>query len=135
MNQILQRFLPLRLRMQKFLFLLEKRAVAPLHPQQPVRIDPAEFRHLRGNIFQKIAIVTDHHTSESDLLQHFFEPLNAGEVQMIRRFIEQQNVRTLHQRLNNRQPLLPASGERGRFRVQVCKASSSQRLGKTRATL
>ncbi len=135
MNQILQGLLPLRLRVQEFFFLLEEGAVASLHPQQTVGIDAAEFRHLGGNVFQKVAIVTDDHAREAGLLQHLFEPLDARKVEMIRGFVEQKNVGTLDQRLDDRQPLLPASGERGRFGIKIHKAGAAQSLGEARSPL
>src|ERR1035441_981550 len=54
---------------------------------------------------------------------------------MIRWFVEQQDVGTLHQRLNDRQPFLPASGERSCFGVQVDEACTPQSFGKARASL
>ena len=135
MNQVFQRFLPLRLRVQKFFFLFQERAVASLHAQQSVGIDAAEFRHLSGDVLQKVAIVTDDHTGEAGLLQHLFEPLDPRQVEMIRGFIQQQDVGRLHQRLHDREALLPASGQRGGFLLEVHEARTPQGLSKTRAPL
>jgi len=41
MNQVFQRFLPLGLRVQKLLFLLQKNAVTPSHAKDSIRIDAA----------------------------------------------------------------------------------------------
>ena len=47
---------------------------------------------------------------------------------MVRRLIEQQNVRPLHQRCRNRQPLAPPAGECSGFNVQVGEACPAQNL-------
>ena len=135
MNQIFQRFLPLRLRVQEFFFLLQENTVAALHPQQSVGIYAAEFRHLGGDILQKIAIMADDHTGKASLLQQLFQPLDSRQIQMVCRFIEQKNIGPLHQRLHNGETLLPASGQSGGFRFEIYKTRASQRLGKPRAAL
>ncbi len=54
---------------------------------------------------------------------------------MIRRFIQEQDVRTLNQCLNNRQSLLPAAGQHGSFCIQVLEAGTSKCLGQASPTL
>ena len=54
---------------------------------------------------------------------------------MVRRFVEQQNVRTLHQRLDNRQTLLPSAGQRRRFHVEVFEAGAAKSFGKASSAL
>ena len=41
--------------------------------------------------------MTDHHTGKGRVAQDGFQPLDSGEVEMVRRLVEQQNVRLLHQ--------------------------------------
>ena len=40
-------------------------AVAPLHPQYAIGINAAQFRHVGGDVLQKVAIVADHHAGET----------------------------------------------------------------------
>ena len=125
-DQVLQRFLPLRLGVQKFFLLLQERAVVSPHPQDAIGIDAAQFRHVGGDILQKIAVVTHDHAGECGLRQQIFEPLDSRQVEMVGRFIQQQDVRRLHQRLDDRQALLPAAGKRRGFGVEVFKTGAAQ---------
>ena len=75
--------------MEEFFFLFQEGAVIPADPQQPVGIYTAEFRHLGRHILQEIAIVTYYDTGKGCCIQQSFQPLNSGEVQMIRGLIEQ----------------------------------------------
>ncbi len=96
--------------MQKFFFLFEKGAVASVDSQHSVRINPAQLGNFGGDIFQEVTIVTDDHTSEGGLLQQSLEPLNSAEIEMVRRLVEQEDIRRLNQGLDNRQALLPSAG-------------------------
>ena len=130
MDQVLQRFLPLRLRVQELFFLFQKSAVASPHSQNSIGIHPAQLRHVGGDVLQKIAVVTDDHAGKCRLRQHFFEPLDSREIQMIGGFVEQHNVRRLHQRLDNRQPLLPSTRKRRSLRFEVFEAGAAKSFGK-----
>src|SRR5258708_12652810 len=83
MNQIFQSFLALRLGMEEFFFLLQKRAVIPANPQQPIGIYAAEFRHLSGHILEKIAVMAYHYAGKGCFVQQSFEPLNSAETPSI----------------------------------------------------
>jgi hypothetical protein len=109
MNQVFQRFLALRLRVQEFFLLLEKPSVASRHTQQPLGISPVQFRHFRGDVLKKVAIVAHNHAGEGCSRQQGFQPLDSRQVEMIRRFIQQQDVWSLNQRLDDREPFLPAT--------------------------
>ena len=108
-HAVLQRFLSLFLGVQKFFFLHQKLTVISVHAQNAVRIHGAQFGHFCGHIFQKVPVMADDHARKAASLDFLFEPLDAGEVQMIGRLIEQQNIGNLDQRLHNGQPLTPAS--------------------------
>ena len=110
-TRFVERVLPLSLRVEVFLLRLQKRAVVSAHAQKTVGVDAVEFDHVVGHIFEKIAIVADHDARERRVLQECFEPLDAREVQMIGRLVEQQDVRLLHEGLGNRQALAPAAGQ------------------------
>jgi len=108
-HKIFQRFLPLGLRMQKLFFLFQKLAVASGDSKQAIRIGPVQLRHVGGDIFQKVAIMTHHHRRERGSLQLIFQPLDSRQIQMIRRFVEQKDIWRLYQSLHDRQPLLPTA--------------------------
>ena len=79
--------------------------------------------------------MADHHASERRILQHRFEPLDPGKIQMVGRLVEQKNVRLLHQRRADRQALAPAARQCRRGRFKVRKARAPQRLGDPRSPL
>ena len=54
---------------------------------------------------------------------------------MVGRLIQQQNVRRLHQRLDDRQALLPTPGKSCGFGVEVFKTGAAQGFGKARPAL
>ncbi len=68
-HQVFKRFLPLALRVQVNLFRFQKRAVVSVHTQIAVFIRSCEFNDCSGYIFQKIAVMADHYTGESRVLQ------------------------------------------------------------------
>src|SRR5208282_4586271 len=131
MHQVLQRFLPFGLGVQKLFFLHQEFAVVSAHAQQPVRINPAEFHHFGRNVLQKVTIVTYDDAGERSLSQQVLQPLDSSQVQVVGRFIEQQNIRGLDQRLCDRQPFLPASRESYSLCFEVHKPCSTKRLSKT----
>ena len=102
-NQVFQSFLTFRLSVEEFFFLLQELAVAPVHSQQTFGVHAVKFGHVGGNIFEKVAVMAYDHAGKRRLLQQIFEPFNSGEVQMIRRLIEQQDIGRLNQRLHDRQ--------------------------------
>ena len=77
--------------------------------------------------------MTDDHAREAGLLQHFFQPLDPGQVQVISGLVEQQDVGGLHQRLHDCEPLLPAAGERRGFRAQLDETCAAKRFRETRS--
>ena len=88
-NTILECFLLFRLRMQELFFLLEKPAVVSVDPQDAVGIGAVEFRHGRGNVFQKVAVVADDDAGKARIFEDRLKPLDASKVQMIGRLVEQ----------------------------------------------
>ena len=94
-HAIFERFLPLALRVEIFLFRFEERAVVSADAQKTILIHARKLDHFGRDIFEKVAIVADHHARERRVLQKRFKPVDSREVQMIGRLIEQQNVRAL----------------------------------------
>ena len=134
-HEVRQGILPLSLRVQAFLLGFEERAVASVHAQKAVFVNSIELDDFARDIFQKIAVVADHHASERRILKHRFEPLDSGEIQVVGRLIEQKNVGLLHQRRADRQAFAPASRQCRRGSFKVRKARAAQRLGGPRRPL
>src|SRR5262249_45371823 len=105
-----QRFLPLPLGLKILLLCLQKAAVVAVDAQQSGVVDGIEFDDLSGKIFQQIAIVADNDRCERRSLEQAFDPFDSGKIQVVRRFVEQQNVRSLDESLDDGQTLLPAAG-------------------------
>ncbi len=93
LHPVLQRILQLRLRLQVLLLALQKLRVAPLHPQQPIRIHPVQLHYLGRHILQKIPIMAHQHARKPALLQQLLQPRNPRQVQMVRRLVQQQHIR------------------------------------------
>src|SRR5258706_5190736 len=110
MNQILERFLTLGLRLQEFFFLLQKVEVAAVNTQRTIGINAIELDHIGRDILQEVAVVAHDDAGKGSLLKQVFEPCDSGEIEMVGRLVEQEDVRMLHQGLDNRETLLPAAG-------------------------
>jgi hypothetical protein len=61
--------------------------------------------------FPKGIVVADNDAGKGCILEHRLEPLDSGQVEMIGGFVEHQDVRLLHQRLDNGEPLFPSAGK------------------------
>ena len=58
-------------------FLLQKPAVVSFDAKKAIHIDAIELNDLAGDIFEKVAIVADHHAGERRILKKRFEPLES----------------------------------------------------------
>ena len=122
--------------MQELFFLFQKDGVLSLDPQEPVRINAAQFGHVCDHIFQEVAVVADYDAGKGGPLQQFFQPLDSFQIEMVGGFIQQQNVGRLHQRFENGEAFAPAAGKsRGRrggigeSRAPECFCGKSAALG------
>ena len=113
LDEVLQGFLPLGLGVEELFLLFQKRTVAAAGAQESVRVNAAQLDHLGGHVLEEIAVVADNDGCEWRVLQQFFQPLDAGQVEMVGGFVEQQNVRLLHQRFGDGQSLSPSTGQLG----------------------
>ncbi len=130
-HQIGEGVLPFALGVQIFFLRFQEFGVGTLHSQETVGVHPAEFDDVAGDIFQEIAIVADHYAGKLRILQQCFEPLDSGQIQVVGGFVEQHNVRLLHQAFDNRQALLPSAGKRRGWQIGIRKAGAAQRFGST----
>ena len=69
--------------------------------------------------------MADDHAGEGRALQGFFQPLDAGQVQVIGGFVEQDDFRLLHQRFGDGEPLAPASRKRLGFGIEIAEAGAA----------
>jgi hypothetical protein len=70
-----------------------------------------------GDGIEKAAIVGDAEDGAGESAQQVLEPADGGEVEVVGRLVEQQHVRRRGQRLRQRDPLLPAAGQRAHAHV------------------
>jgi len=103
----------------------QEAAVAAVDPERAVRVDAIQLDHGGRDVLEKVAVVTDHHAREARLLQHAFEPVDAGEVEMVGGLVQQDDVRRLQQRLDDGEPLLPAAGQGRRVRIELFEARTA----------
>ena len=130
-NAVLQRLLPLFLRVQVQLLGLQECAVISLHAERAILVSAIEFHHLVRDVLQEITVVADHHARECRVLQNGFEPLNPRKIQVVGGLVQEQNVRRLDQGLGNGKALAPTAGERRGVGVKIRKTSAPQRFGRT----
>ena len=109
-NEILQRFLALRLCVQKLFFFLQKVDVAAVDAQRALGVNAIEFDHVGGDILEKVAVVADDDAGKCRRFEQLLEPGDSGKIQMIGWLVEQQDVGMLDQGFDNCQTLLPSAG-------------------------
>ena len=119
LHAVAQTLLHLALGLHVELAAFEKLAVAAAHAEGALGIDAAQLDDLAGHVLQEVAVVRDHDAREARGAQHGLQPLDALEVEMVRRLVEQQHVRLHHHRLGDREPLAPASAQTGGFCVHA----------------
>ena len=91
------------------LALLVRREIARIGEQAAaVELDDA-----RGDRVEEAPVVADAHDGAIEVLQQLLEPSDGGEVEMVRRLVQQQHVGRADQRLRQRHALLPAAGQIG----------------------
>ena len=124
-HAVLEGLLMLGLGVQELTLGFQEAAVAAVDPERAVRVDAIQLDHGGRDVLEKVAVVTDHHAREARLLQHAFEPVDAGEVEMVGGLVQQDDVRRLQQRLDDGEPLLPAAGQGRRVRIELFEARTA----------
>ncbi|MNQ09205.1 hypothetical protein D3C85_220170 [compost metagenome] len=69
-----------------------------------------QFEDARGEVLQEGTVVRDEQHGALEILQGFFKPGNRTDVQVVGRFVEQQQIRLGHQRLRQQHATTPAAG-------------------------
>ena len=72
--------------------------------------------------------MADDYAGERRSLQEFLQPLDAGQIQMVGGFVEQHDIRVLHQSFGDGETLAPASGKGRGFGVEFAEARAAQGL-------
>ena len=80
------------LRFEKRLLVFEKAAVVAARAQDAVGIGGVDLRDLEGDCFEEVSIMADSDGGEGCAFQNAFEPLDAFEVEMVRRLVQQEHV-------------------------------------------
>src|SRR5690242_21642430 len=99
----------LGLRRKELTLLFQKIAVVSGNAQQPVRINTIQLGHSGSDIFEEVTVMAHYHAGKTRRLKKLLEPLDAGQVEMIRGLIQQQNIRLCHQGLAERPPFAPSA--------------------------
>ena len=116
-----------RLRADKLGLAIEKLAVIAFDPKQSAGIEPGQLDHIGSDVFEKVAVVADHHAREGRGFEKALEPQDAVEIEVIGRLVEQQNIGMAEQRAGDRQAPLPSAGERVGRGVGVFEAGLAER--------
>ena len=72
-----------------------------------------QFEDARGQALQESTVVRDKQHGALEVLDGFFKPGNGADVQVVGRFVEQQQVRLGHQGLGQQHATTPAAGQFG----------------------
>ncbi len=99
-----------------------RRLLAPPHVPRAREVDglaALELEHRRGHRLEEPAVVCDEDHAGIDRLQHLLEPLERLDVEMVRRLVEQQQVRLRRERTRERRACELAAGERAQRPVEV----------------
>ncbi len=97
---------------QQCVALLQEIAVLAIDLQQTVGVHAIELQHALRDVLEKVAIVTDDQKRLGLAFQERLEPQNRFDVEMVRRLVEQQDVRLEGQLARDRETFAPAAGER-----------------------
>src|SRR5205085_2683523 len=76
--------------------------------------DRVEIEHSFGGVLEEPAVVAHHQKRRALGAQQLLEPEDAVEIEMVRGLVHEQHVGRAHERLRDRQSLLPTAGERPR---------------------
>ena len=72
-----------------------------------------DMQHVRNDVIEEFAIVRDHNQGAGIAPQPFLEPEHRVEIEMVGRFVEQQQIRAAHQRLGEVEAHAPAARKLG----------------------
>src|SRR5271156_5919429 len=126
MNAVRQRILAVSLGVQVRFFRFQEDAVLSLYAKEALLVSAVEFAHFVRHIFKEVAVVADDDAGELRILEQSFEPFDSLEVQVIGGLIQQQDVRSLDQALDNRQTLAPTAGQSCGVGFKICETGATE---------
>ena len=124
-HAVSQRLLVRGLCGQLLVLLLEVRAVAAAHVEDPLGERTVQLDEAPGDGLEKVAVVAHGHESLGLLLQALLQPEDPVDVEVVRGLVEEQELGLAHERAADGQPLLPAARQsRGGLRrvLEACLA-------------
>ena len=99
-------------------FLLAAQVVVPV-ARPAADLAAVDLDDARGQRAQEAAVVGDEHQRPAPLLEEAFQPVDRGDVEVIGRLVQQQQVRLRHQRPRQQHPALHPAREPGEIGVAV----------------
>lgn len=84
-----------------------------------VQMPAVQLQDARGHALHELAIMADEHHGQSALDQELFQPADRGHVQVVGGFVEQQQLRALHQLARQPHPSLQPARQRGELRLGI----------------
>ena len=103
--------------------------VAALGAEDAARIDAADLDHVVRDGPQEGSIMRGHEVAEGRGAQEFFEPDHAGKVEVIGRFVHEQDVGFAREFAGQGESLPPAAGKRTCLLVEIREADLSESDG------
>ncbi len=115
---------------QEFLPARREILVGTLRPEIARRVDLVDFQNLVGHRAQKGTVVCRHQVTEIRRAQQALQPQDAGEIQMVGRFVQQQQVGFEGQFPRQTQPFAPTARQFLRHQVVVVEADPGEVNGR-----
>ncbi len=110
-NLVGDRLLLPRLGVEECLTLLDEVVVGARGAKGAARIDAADLHHVAGNCAQKSPIVGGDQVAERRRPEQPLQPDDAGQIEVVGRLIEQQQVGLAHELAGQGKPFAPAAGK------------------------
>ena len=127
-HTIFERLLPALLRFKESFLVLKKAAVIATCAQDAIRVDRIDFGDFERYGFEEVTVVADGHGGEGCAVQHPFQPLDALQVKMVRRLVQQEHIGRRCERLRDGETFAPATGEREGGGGEVGEAGAAKRF-------
>ena len=127
-HRVGQRLLVGGLAAQELVAAGEELAVPAIRLEQAVRVGPVQLEHAGGHVLEEVAVVAHDEDGAGPIGEDAFQPEDAVHVEVVGRLVHQQDVGRGRQLARDRQPLLPAAGQRPDLGAAVREASPAEGL-------
>ena len=85
-----------------------------------VQLAVCEFQNHIGDPVEKIAVMGHHKDCAAELFQIIFEPFHSGAVNMVRRFVQNQNIAGVGKNTGHGDSLPLAAGQKAHLLIKLC---------------